>query len=66
MSKEFDLSHYISKIENHNKKDILEYVNSKGTVNDVNYYVETMKKTYPDYKYRKLYVSLRNYKPIQG
>lgn len=62
-NKEFDLSHYLSKIENHNKKDILEFVKSKGTVNDVDYYIECMKKEYPNYQYKKLYVSLRNYKP---
>ena len=63
MSTEFDLSYYLDKIKNNQKNDILEYVKSNGTVNDVDYYVEVMKKNYPEYQYKKLYVSLRNYKP---
>lgn len=63
---EFDLAYYLDKIKNHKKEDLLEYVSKRGTVNDVDYYVEVMKKNYPDYNYKKYYVILRNYKPIKG
>ena len=61
--KEFDLSHYLEKIKNHKKEELFNYVSNNGTVNDVDYYVEVMKKEYPDYDYSKLYVQFRNYKP---
>ena len=35
--KEFDLSHYLEKIKNHKKEELLNYVSNNGTVNDVDY-----------------------------
>ena len=47
MSKQ-EISYYLEKVNSQKKGDLVSYVNNEGQLNDIDYYVEVMKKYYPD------------------
>ena len=47
MSKQ-EISYYLEKVKRKKKGDLVSYVNNEGQLNDIDYYVEVMKKYYPD------------------
>ena len=47
MSKQ-EISYYLEKVNSQKKGDLVSYVNNEGQLNDIDYYVEAMKKYYPD------------------
>ena len=47
MSKQ-EISYYLEKVNSQRQGELTEYVNNEGQINDIDYYVEVMKKYYPD------------------
>ena len=47
MSKE-EISEYLKKAKELNDKDLVTYISSHGTINDIDYYIEVMKQYYPE------------------
>ncbi len=47
MSKQ-EISYYLEKANSQKKGDLASYVNNEGQLNDIDYYIEVMKKYYPD------------------
>ena len=43
-----EISYYLEKVNSQKKGDLVSYVNNEGQLNDIDYYVEVMKKYYPD------------------
>ena len=47
MSKQ-EISYYLEKVNSQRQGELTEYVNNEGQINDIDYYVEVMKKYYSD------------------
>ena len=43
-----EISEYIKKANKPKDNDLVAYVNHNGTINDIDYHVEVMKKYYPE------------------
>jgi hypothetical protein len=48
MSKE-QIQQYLDKAKNKNRDKLKTYLSKEGTLNDVDYYIEVMKRYYPEY-----------------